>query len=163
MAADGVLNLTVPVQKGKTQCTTGEVGVVNRTAWGRLHQRTMATCYGRAPFYAHYMPQLEAILGSTWQELAHLNLATIRWAEKVLGLDPAQVVPSGASIDHTYILMHGALHPKKPLGNSGNGIEYQPYPQCFSLHKFVPGLSIIDLIMNQGPQAYGYLPTWPRA
>lgn len=160
LAADRVLNLTVPVQKGKTQCTTGQVGVVNQSPWARLHLRSMASCYGRAPFFEHYMPQLESVLGNNWHQLAQLNLATLRWAEKVLGLGPAQVLLHKPSIDDAFVQLHGALHPKREPGTGGAILSYKPYHQCFSPHAFVPGLSIIDLIMNQGPGASSYIPKW---
>ena len=57
-----MLDLTVPVQKGKTQLTSGEVAVIYRDKWQQVHLRAIQSAYGRAPYFEHYFPQIEQII-----------------------------------------------------------------------------------------------------
>ena len=87
LTSNKVLDLVVPVQKGKTQLTSGQVEVVYRDKWQSVHLRAIQSAYGRAPFFEHYYPQIEQIIKTEYKTIFDLGKSTIEWASKVLSLD----------------------------------------------------------------------------
>lgn len=179
LGSNKVLDLVIPVQKGKTNLTTGQVGIVYREKWQREHIRAIQSAYGRAPFFEHYFPQIEQIIKTESKTIFDLGVETIKWACKTLGLEfeilnsdfqvlPPSSFPHGGrtlSVDE-YVDGRSAIHPKvgskskaqssmEPLNFYLETLN-SPYFQCFDHSGFVPNLSIIDLIMNEGPASIGY-------
>jgi len=162
LGSNKVQNLTVPVQKGKTQLISGQVKVIYRDNWQVQHLRTIAAAYGRAPYFDHYFPQVEELMLKRHDSIYQFNLHTIRWAEKQLGFESA--VEWGESYESfDGVDLRSIIHPKRPCAveidgfSIGNESNLKPYFQCFDHSGFVPNLSILDLLFNMGPEARTYL------
>lgn len=143
--ANGPLLLSVPVQGGRgVKLPLGEVLIDNSTDWQKQHWRSLFSAYGRAPFFDHYGPQLESILVKRNERLADLNFEALEWICLALRLKT------------TFILQHEQRsEPIYKQASSAEGEEKEKrYGQVFEdRNGFLAGLSIIDLIMNEGPAA----------
>lgn len=135
-----------------------EVRLSYAETWPQQQLHAIRSAYGNAPWFIHYIDEIEAVLLERHDRLIDLNLATLRLGMRWLGLNTGFEVldrfvesPSSEHLD-----LRTALHPKKPLPpvlKAG-----PPYAQVFGLrHGFVPGCSIIDLVMNLGPEAQIWL------
>ena len=82
-----MLDLTVPVQKGKTQLTSGEVAVIYRDKWQQVHLRAIQSAYGRAPYFEHYFPQIEQIIKTEHKTIFDLGKSSIAWAARILNIE----------------------------------------------------------------------------
>lgn len=151
LTAAKVQDLIVPVQKGKTQLTSGQVKVIYEEPWPTKHLRSMATAYGKAPYFEHYFHQIEALLAEQRDTIFDLNIATIRWAEKVLGIENRAIVRT-EDLSEPYAKYHSQIHPKAHSKET-----FTPYFQCFDWAGFAPNLSVLDLVFNEGPVARAVL------
>jgi hypothetical protein len=166
--------VTVPVlTKGKFGQTFPAVGINNKTRWAEVYRRTLMQNYSKAPYWKTYGPALEAILLRPWDLLLDLNLALIEflWAAFRITTPVRRASALGVSGKKSGLLLDicrktgAAVYLSGPSGKgyleeplfaeAGIGVEYHAfhhpeYTQRFS--PFVPGMSGIDLLLNEGPE-----------
>ena len=127
------------------------------TPWLVRTERCLDTCYRSAPFYDHYRDSIFGILESRPEKLFDLNLMLIRYLTEKTGLNIDFAV-TGSWEKDVPDDFRDVLSPKKPdtvLRDLGLDKEYY---QVFSPKLgFRPGLSILDLLFNEGPESYLFL------
>jgi hypothetical protein len=156
MTAQGVLELSVPVQKfGNTSIKQTRIDY--RQKWVKDHWRSIKTAYGNAPFFEHLAGYFEEIYLQKFDYLLDLNIAIIGLCWKLLGVDmPLEKTADFRKVCSEDILDYRSeIHPKNLRKNSR---FYKPcnYNQIFGKN-FVGNLSIIDLLFCEGPYAYQVL------
>lgn len=154
MTAGGVRTLTVPVIR-TNHSRTEEVRIDYKERWNIVHLRTITAAYSASPYFLYYKDELEMLLTAHYDRLIELNQALLVWCTKKLkiscniSLTSDWLPPAGAPTDY-----RNAFSPKHP----DTTFEYEPYYQVFNDRlPFTPNLSIIDLLMNTGPEARHYL------
>jgi hypothetical protein len=122
-------------------------------AWPQQHLHAIRSAYGSAPWFIHYIGDIEAALLARHERLIDLDLATLRMGLKWLGLATQVEVREGYVEDTEGLIdLRDALHPKRPLPPEVQPVD--PYPQVFAdRHGFQARLSVIDLVCNLGPEA----------
>lgn len=175
MTGEGPLMLTVPVErKGHLEKPICEIGIAD-PRFATKHVRTLRMAYGKAPYFALYMDELEEILCKGHRLIADLNIELTVWLMQKLGcVRPWQsaskmgiagkgsdlvldmCVKAGASM---YIFgAHGRDYADVDAFRA-KGVEprFQMFtpPVYRQVHRrgFVPGLSVIDLLFNRGPDS----------
>lgn len=140
------------------------VGMSYVETWPQQHVHAIRSAYGNTPWFIHYIDEIEAVVLKQYDRLVDLELATMRLGMKWLGLSTelevsklyVEVVdrasgPTTSDVSSAHDLRN-SLCPKKTLPPEITSVP--PYPQIFAdRHGFVPRLSIIDLVMNAGPDA----------
>ncbi len=152
MTAGGVRTLTVPVIRDN-HSRTEEVGIDYKERWNIIHLRTLAAAYSASPYYLYYKDDLEALLTKRYEKLMELNEAMLKWILRLLKAD--------CRLQRTedYQKMYeedfrNTFSPKHPYPTEGMKSYYQVFSDRLP---FTPNLSIIDLLMNLGPEAKDYL------
>jgi len=172
----GALTLTVPVFN-KFQQTLDEVVIDNKTNWRKKHWQSLATCYGKAPYFKDYAPAVQKIYEREWERLNALNLEMLKLFLSFLGIKTKIVLSSelDAPGEATERLVHlcrkagadaylsGAYATEAYLDAAAlerGGIRLDilawqapVYAQLFMQSGFIPDLSIVDLLFNEGPRA----------
>ena len=167
LAGDGVQMLQVPVVHGAIMegafpspqniCT---VRVDYSTPWVLRTQRALDAAYRTSAYFDYYRDELFALLDAQPETLWELNLSLIRWCFRQTGvaceLEPtvAFAAPETVPDDFRY-----SLHPKLPNSILANlGLD-KPYYQVFRarMNGFTPGLGILDLLFNEGPDSILWL------
>lgn len=121
--------------------------------WRKTLTKTLATAYGPAPFFEHYWPQLEDLLKNETTNLVEFNKMTLNWALEALDISP-NIVYTNEYLDADAM----SLDLRDSFKPSKSKISTPSYQQVFSDRcGYISNLSIIDLIMNLGPEAYMYL------
>jgi hypothetical protein len=177
-SAQGGQLLTVPVIEKFGQ-RLDEVRINNRVNWRRKHWRSLAQNYGKAPYFDMYAPFLEAVYAREWERLNDLNLHMLRYFIGALGIGTpvrlaSEMDAPGEATERLVNLIRAAgcdayysgayalevYLDAAMLCDAGIRLELQQwrapvYPQRCGA--FIPGLSIIDLLMNCGPDALSIL------
>lgn len=161
LSGNGPLDINVPVVHGDSRLIT-EVRVEYTTPWEVKAERAVASAYDSSPFFEFYRDGLFAILDSHPDTLWDLNWQIIVWLCERIGIaapeaaadSPERVRPLGEEL----MDLREAIHPKRPntvLRDLGLG---KPYWQVFGdRFGFTPGLSVLDLLFNEGPDSILWL------
>jgi hypothetical protein len=146
--ANGLIGLSIPLLGGRAQKVPfKDVLIAEDGYWRRQHWRSIHDSYRKAPWFEEYAWQLEELYRLPEKFLMDWNLKTMQWAIKVLGFE----------FDILAVNEPSAFDPisEYPVPLS---TEYPKYQQVFSERNgFQPNLSIIDLILCEGPNALNYL------
>lgn len=164
--------LTVPVlNKGKFGQTNLDVEIDNRQSWARKHIATIRQFYAKSPYLKLYLPELEDVLLSRWNNLVELDLAVVDlmciWLKikrkivrsSELGVTGTQSKRLLRFCQHfgatNYLSGDSAINylDVDLFASSGIRIEWQKFshPVYPQLHgEFVPYLSALDMILNMG-------------
>ncbi len=165
--------LTVPV-RFNFPARIAEVGINDSDPWRRKHLQALRTNYAKAPYWAASEGFLEQFYACEWSELAVVNRASIEWLRDQLGIDTRLEVASEMKLSQeptqrlldicnavgadTYLSgVDGEQYMNMELfAAAGVGIvvqDYEPpaYPQLYG--DFVSHLSVLDLLLNCGPES----------
>lgn len=133
----GPMEITVPIEKpyGRTWADT-RVSLHNR--WWEIAANALESAYGRTPFFEFYADDFMPLLSNPerFTTVAQLNLDFDRAIRRAIGLDVTPLIaPEGTT-------------PVEP-----EPFMPDPYWQIRTQKLgFIPGLSILDMIFNLGPE-----------
>ncbi|MCO6483197.1 MAG: WbqC family protein [Flavobacteriales bacterium] len=158
LGANGMQQLQVHIaRQGGQKMPMHGVGLSYDEPWHARHLHAIRSAYGKTPWFIHFIGDIEAVLRRRHDRLVDLDLATLHMALGWLGMK------TGVEVRERYVEqeevaaldlldLRTALHPKKALPPAMPAVA--PYTQVFAdRHGFHGRLSIIDLVMNCGPEA----------
>jgi hypothetical protein len=157
--ANGLQTLTIPV-KAANNTITKDVQIDYSMPWQKQHWKSIASAYGSSPFFMYYDYELIPFFEGNKKFLIDFNDAL---QSKILKFLKANILISYTDEYENQKPMHfdfrNRIHPKKePI------IRTEAYPQVFEeKFGFIPNLSIIDLVFNQGPEAKKILKSFPES
>lgn len=158
LGANGPLTLTVPVERGSFHKTpVRDIKIDYSLRWRQVHIRSIVSAYSMAPYFEYYFDAIEEIINNNEEFLLDFNMYATKRVCSCLGLDAAigfsdYFISSGdAENDYRYI-----ISPK--VRGQMDGYTEKPYIQVFSdKFDYTPGLSIIDMLLNNGPGTHAIL------
>lgn len=159
LTANGPEALNVPVvhENGTFSLPIKEIRVEYTTPWVLRTERAIESAYSSSPFFIYYRDELFSILDSHPFTLWELNRRIIDFFCTKIGIAPE--IRETTDYAQAFATDYRALiHPKRPNTIMQDlGLE-RPYWQVFrEKFGFVPGLSIMDLLFNEGPEAICWL------
>lgn len=153
---NGALDLFLPVIKGsKYHTKVKDVKLSYDFKWQRLHWLSLESCYRNSAYFEYYEDELAVFYNKKFEFLFDYNLEILQWIFKQLK-KPAEFNFTTEYIkeiapEDDYRLK---LHFKEPELIT----PAKPYFQVFEDRMgFMPNMSIVDLLFNQGPQTKNYL------
>ena len=152
---NGKLDITVPVVKGaKNHVAAKDVRISYDFAWQRLHWQSLQSCYRSSAYFEYYEDEFAEFYNQKFEFLFDYNLQMFEWILKKIKLNlqfsfsEGYLEPQEVAVD-----FREAISTKKDFE-----FIIKPYYQVFEdRHDFMPNLSIIDLLFNQGPQSTSFL------
>ena len=152
MGANNRLSLSVPLEGGRSvRVPVKDLKICRREPWQRIHWRGIHDSYRKSPWFEEYAPTLENIIKQNYHFLWDLNLRTFEWVYKALDLNSAILANKD---DFAPDVCMDDVH----FSSEFQTEKYPVYRQVFSDKLgFMPNLSILDLILNEGPMAKEYL------
>ncbi len=172
-ATDGPQWLTVPVQRRHGQLIN-EAKLVTTANWTRKHRTAVEMAYSKAPHSALLAPLFEQVYQREWEKLVDVNITAFELLADLLGVraefrKSSDLSLPGRGSDRVlnYCRELGATSylsgpsarnylNEASFAEAGIELEYHRFdpPTYSQLHgPFVPGMSVIDLIANEGPAA----------
>lgn len=153
--------LTVPVESpqglriDKTELK--DVRISDHGAWRHLHWQALQSAYGESPFFEFYADDLRPFFEKRWDFLFDFNLAITRKMCELLDIEPhIELTEAYMPCPEDAIDYRDAIRPKHPLPDAS--FTPRPYYQVYQLKfGFLPNLSILDLLFNEGNEAVLYL------
>ena len=121
--------------------------------WRHQHWEALKSAYGMSPFFDYYQDDIRPFFdevvfrANNWQKLFDYNLAIMRKMLDLIGVkkevrltSPTPTPPQGERVVHVPI-----------------NVPVHYYQTFQKRHGFIPNLSILDLLFNEGPEAILYL------
>jgi hypothetical protein len=155
LSAGGPQLLTIPVYTGSFYKTpVKDIRIDYSKRWQQIHSGALKSSYNSSPYFQFYFDTIERIIQSNYKFLLDLNMDLLAEILRMLEIE--------SKISYTIDF--------EPIAGNNNDFRYtispkrnsvyntKEYLQVFRAVKgFVPGLSIVDLIFNMGPEAISYL------
>ncbi len=138
LGPNGVQDISAPVVKNSLKGAIKNVRLDHQSSWTEKEWRAIRTAYSNASFYEALEHELQPIITRKHQFLMDRIEEGMNWVSSQLNISPPQDVATGDT-------WRGNWGPK----DSPQSISYR---QVFQIrHGFQPNLSILDLLMNEGP------------
>ena len=158
-AADGIQSLSFPIlHEGNThKRPISEVRIDYSKPWVMQHKRAIVSAYRTSAYFEYYQDELFAILDSKPEKLIDLNTRLLEFFLEKTGIKAEVHMTESYGQDGCEDLRE-AIHPKRPDTILQKLKLEKPYFQVFAeKHGFIPNLSIMDLLFNEGPDSIIFL------
>lgn len=152
---NGILTLSVPLVKRNQRQAVKDIKIAYDYDWQKLHWRSLESCYRRSPFFEYYEDDFRPFYSDKkFDFLIDLNEALQHNIITLLKLKP----------DHNFSTEYHKTYPDaddfreliSPKEKLSADTSFSPtrYMQVFETrHGFIPNLSIVDVLFNQGSKA----------
>ncbi len=153
LGANGVLNLSVPVNHRSRKIPIRELTIDYKQKWMNTHWRALQSAYGKSPFFDYYSDEVREIILSQCATLFELNSKLMTLCLKYLQIGtPVRFTEKfEKEVDGNVTDLRSVIHPKKAVSEL-QWFTAQPYHQIFG-NNFAANLSILDLLFCEGPMA----------
>lgn len=153
----GALALTVPVVKPEGKTAMRDVRISDHGNWRHQHWVALESSYRQSPFFEYYADDFAPFYEKKWEFLADFNEELMALCATLLDIQkPVSRTTTFEGASHT-VSAERAGNDVSPHGDS-EGASGSPYYQVFAdRHGFLPDLSIVDLLFNQGPEGVLWL------
>lgn len=149
MTANGIQTLTIPVIKTNGNHTlTKDIEISYKESWQQIHLRCLESAYRKSAYFDYYFPYFEKIYKQKFNTLVEINEFCLKTILKIIKVKK----------DYSYTTDFERIVDENDyrisLSKGTNKIEMKPYYQVFAdRHGFIPNLSIVDLLFNEGPNS----------
>lgn len=151
LTANGVMNLTIPVEKVSGEKMLDKDVKISPTDWQRVHWTSIESAYNNSPFFLYYEDDIRPMYEKKYDFLLDFNLELQEKLVSLLGLTTDFKLTENY-IDSYENDLREVLSPKY----KGDYPNFNPesYYQVFKeKYGFVENLSIYDLLFNMGNES----------
>jgi len=137
----------------KTPITDVEIDYTS--PWQKIHLKSIQSAYQTSPFYEYYADDFNALYDEMPERLFDLNLRLLQYVLKQIDLKTdIHLTEAFEKIPGDIVDFRRSIQPKARLYKPDESFVPAPYQQVFQeRYGFLPNLSIIDLLFNEGPNA----------
>ena len=151
---NGALALTVPVVKTEGKTLMRDIRISDHGNWRHQHWTALESSYNQSPFFEYFADDFAPFYEKKWTFLADFNEELMALVVSLLDIQK----PISRTITYSPLPSspkgEGTRLCTPPLGGDRRGLYYQVFA---SRHSFLPDLSIVDLLFNEGPEGVLWL------
>jgi hypothetical protein len=155
--ANGLLKLIIPLERRGKRMPLHTVKIDNEQRWRFEHWRSLESAYRSSPYFEYYEDHFAPFYSKNYTYLGEFNQLL---QEKVIQLLKIETKISYTTEYHKeygsdYLDLRNKIHPRiKPEPQMPTENYYQVFDaKC----GFIPNLSILDLMFNEGPRGIAFL------
>ncbi|MBQ5735098.1 MAG: WbqC family protein [Lachnospiraceae bacterium] len=171
---EGWKYISVPVEnKGKDGQLIADVKISNMTNWRNQHLNAIKFAYQKAPYYDEYFPFLKELYSKKWSELQELDIFITNFVLKELESKTEILYDRDFNFEgeknELLIDICHKLDEKEYMSNKGseNYVDIEKFNESGIQHIYInydgaeysqvydgfePGLSVLDMLLNCGPE-----------
>ena len=170
-AANGPLALTIPTNHD-TSMQMKDIRISDHANWRHVHWNALMSAYGESPFFEYYQDDIRPFYEKKYDFLFDFNMEIMEKMIELLDIRPHVSVtseyfpkvstenqgwePDTSKLAEDTVDYRDVIRPKKPL------LDVDFTPKCYyqvyeQRHGFLPNMSILDLLFNEGNEAIFYL------
>ena len=157
LGANGKLDLVIPVKRPQGNNTeTRNILIDYDMPWQQTHWKAIVSAYKSSPFFDIFEPELKPFFRKKEKYLLDWNLILLNallemTSTKITFTTSTDFIMSPSSDQNDF---RDKIHPKKRMQAPDTSYKPAPYFQVFNdKFGYVPNLSFIDILFNEGPQA----------
>lgn len=154
--ANGKLKLILPLERRGTRTPMKDVKIDNSQDWQKLHWRSLESAYRSSPYFEYYEGYFTPFYQEKFESLIDFNKALFEKITTLLQIDtPVSYTTKYEKEYEGFEDLREIIHPK--IVNPKNSIDFE-YMQVFDTkYGFIPNLSMLDLMFNEGPRCVAFL------
>lgn len=158
--ANGLLSLSVPVVRPHYQKTkVKDIKLRYDETWINVHWRSITSAYRSSPYFEYYEDLIQPIFEKQHEFLHELNAACHQFV--------MEAINKSLPLQYSNEYVEGMTDYRLEFKPSKPSINKAIMPRYFQVFEdkagFLPNLSVLDLIFNQGPASLDYLLSLPLA
>ena len=172
---NGPLALTIPTNHD-TSMAMKDIRISDHANWRHVHWNALLSAYGESPFFEYYQDDIRPFYEKKYDFLFDFNMEIMEKMIELLDIRPNVKVTDeyfpkksvlseelrmkseefNGFVSGEIVDFRDAIRPKKPLPDADfTPVRYyQVYEQK---HGFLPNMSILDLLFNEGNEAIFHL------
>ena len=153
-ATNGIQALTLPIVHGNSKLS-------DHGNWQHLHWQAFQSAYGESPFFEFYADDLAPFYEKRWTYLYDFNMELVQMLCRLLDIQCVFSETDRFYSNEEWTNIGGSdlrnvIRPKNPLPDPD--FCPKPYYQVYwGKWGFLPNLSIVDLLFNEGNESIFYL------
>lgn len=158
LGANGNISLIVPVVKSRNPKTLiKDMRISYDVDWQRNHWHTICTAYGSSPYLNYFKDDIFPFFEVKEKFLLDYNIKIHDTMCELLEIGNNTILTSDfETIPEDFENFREVISPKNKLLN--HQFPNEKYTQVFSEKTgFVPNLSILDLLFNEGPNSFNIM------
>lgn len=159
LSANGELSLSIPVKKYAEHAPVKDIEISYAEDWQKQHWRSITSAYKNSPYFDFLEDELISFYDREYQFLHEYNAEQLKWIMRAFRLKKDISYSEAYIEDPNFTDLREEIHPKKAIQDKRlEELLQQPYYQTFSDKMgFLPNLSVLDLIFNEGIKGHQYL------
>lgn len=157
LSANGPLSLTIPVTRKKgIKTSVKDIRINYDTNWQKNHIQSIISAYNSSPYFEYLRDEIEPFLIKKYDYLIDLDyeislkIIQLLQLTTILNLSNSYIEIKENSSFKDY---RDIIHPKKNIESDHSFIPISYHQVFISKFGFIPNLSILDLLFNQGNEA----------
>jgi hypothetical protein len=153
--SNGKLLLNIPIKHSKdgNRQKAKDVKVENDFPWQEHHWKSIQSAYRTSPFFEYYEDELADLFLQPCENLMDHNFNIFEILCDLLGMSPDCSKSISYEKEPKIMDLRFLINAKRR-----SYFEPEPYIQVLEAnHGFLPNLSVLDLLFNEGPNSLNYL------
>ncbi len=154
-----VISLVIPVVKGRgPKVLMRDLQISYDTEWQRNHWQTIVSAYNSSPYFEYYQDEIYPFFQQKTKYLLDFNMKIHKTICDFLDVENKVILTEDfEKVPINTLNLRDAISPKNKTLTDPN-FQAIPYTQVFTeKFGFLPNLSILDLLFNEGPNSYTLL------